>query len=208
MKKEVIDFLKQHGHKSTAELALLLSKQSHLPKNLIINQANGRQKAKQKFPFLVQYPEYIFPSATAVAQSSSEKTAKYKSSIMSAKKIADLSGGMGLDSVFFVQKADSCYYVEHNEELAQLTQQNFIKLGINNIEVKCEDAVRFLENAILFFDLIYIDPDRRANKERAFKIEDCQPNVAQLLTLIFQKSKACLIRILISTFLIDRALYS
>lgn len=195
MNQAVSEFIVKHDGKSASEVALLLSKNKTLPKEFILNQINGRQKAKQKFPFLRSFPEYTFPSARAVSQSSSEKTANYKALILSPKTVADLSGGMGLDSYFFSKQANQVDYVELNTELANMAIQNFKTLEVGNVKVHNAEAASFLKNTKEQYELIYIDPDRRAQKEKAFKIDECEPNVAELLPLIWEKSSSCLIKL-------------
>src|SRR5690606_33269982 len=112
LKEEIERFIQNERNSSLAELSLKLSKKNKWPKQYIINQINGRQKVNKKFPFLKDFPDYIFPSPIAFAQASSEKTAKYKASLIKGSKIVDLSGGMGIDSYFFSQKVTQVDYVE------------------------------------------------------------------------------------------------
>ncbi|MBL4710699.1 MAG: RsmD family RNA methyltransferase [Flavobacteriales bacterium] len=195
MKQAVSEFISKHEAKSVSEVALLLSKNETLPKDFILNQINGRQKAKQKFPLLVTFPNFVYPSARAVSQSSSEKTANYKASIIPAKTVADLSGGMGLDSYFFSKQAQQSHYIEIDHDLAEITAQNFKTLTAKNIHVHNTEAIHFLRNTNEQFELVYIDPDRRATKEKAFRINECEPNVAKMIPLIWKKSSLCLIKL-------------
>lgn len=191
----VEDFIAKHAKKSTAELALLLSKNQELPKEYIINQINGKQKAPNKFPLLSQFPQFIFPSPRALSQASSEKTARYKAAILKADRVLDLSGGMGMDSYFFAQQAKHSDYVEMNDKLVETAKSNFATLGAANITSHCAKAEDFIELSTHEYDLVYLDPDRRSAKEKAFKIDDCEPNVARLLPQIWKKSKHCLVKL-------------
>lgn len=195
MDQTILAFIEEHRNQSTAELALLLSKKPHLPKELILNQINGLQKAKQKLPFLVEFENFIYPSPRAFSQASSEKTGIYKSKIVAAKNVLDLSGGMGMDSYFFAQHAEDVTYVDMNEELVNTVRANFETLKTNNITCIHSKAEDFIEQNQNHYDLVYLDPDRRAAKEKAFKIDDCEPNVAELLPHIWKKSKRCFIKL-------------
>lgn len=188
-------FIEEHKNRSTAELALLLSKKPQLPKEFILNQINGLQKAKQKLAFLVEFERFIYPSARAFSQASSEKTGTYKPGILNAKKVLDLSGGMGMDSYFFAQLAKEVTYVDWNEELVKTARANFEILKTTNITCIHSKAEDFIEQDGNHYDLVYLDPDRRAAKEKAFRIDDCEPNVAELLPDIWKKSKQCLIKL-------------
>ena len=195
MNDTVLGFIEEHRNRSAAELALLLSKKPQLPKDFILNQINGLQKAKQKLPFLVEFENFIYPSARAFSQASSEKTGRYKAKILTAKKVLDLSGGMGMDSYFFAQHAEEVTYVDMNEELVQTVRSNFETLKTRNVTCVHSKAEDFIKQDNNQYDLVYLDPDRRATKEKAFKIDECEPNVAELLPLIWKKSKYCLVKL-------------
>ncbi len=196
MDAAVEDFIAQNAHKSTAELALLMSKKADWPKEYILNQINGRQKAIKKYPFLLGHETFRFPPSRAVEQSSSELTAKYKAALFKGKSMHDLSGGMGLDSYFFSLQFDTVDYVERNQELFELATYNFHQvLNASSISTYNTDAVSFLKQEERKVHLIYIDPDRRATKSKAFLIEDCEPNIAAILPQIWERSHSCLIKL-------------
>lgn len=195
MNTETLDFIQKHRHDSVASIALLLSKKPELPKSYILNQINGLQKAKQKLPFLLKFTNFIYPSPRALSQASSEKTGLYKSEILKAKEVLDLSGGMGMDSYFFAKHAEQVTYVDMNQELVETALSNFKTLKANNITCINSKAEKFIEDVSRLYDFIYIDPDRRSAKEKAFKIDDCEPNVAELLPHIWKKSSQCLVKL-------------
>lgn len=196
MKQEVKAFIHEHQKKPAAEIALLLSKKPALPKEYILNQINGIQRAVKKFPFLLDLDGFEYPDSRAIEQSSSQESAKYKAQLVKGKSVIDLSGGMGMDSYFLSKEFEEVHYIEQNASLFQITSSNFSNsLQASNIEAYSTDALYFLNHFDRKVDLIYLDPDRRSIKEKAFQIEDCEPNVAELLPLIFQKSKYCLIKL-------------
>lgn len=194
LNKEIEKFIELERNSSLAELSLKLSKKKDWPKEYILNQINGRQKVKQKFPFLNQHKGFIFPSPRAFAQASSEKTAQYKASLIEGKKMADLSGGMGIDSYFFSKVVSNLAYVEKDQTLFEITKQNFELLQCENISPHLSKAEDFLLKAG-DFDCIYIDPDRRDKNKRLFKIEDCSPNLIELLPTLLQKSNSVMIKL-------------
>lgn len=191
----ISDFIKNNAHLNTSELSLKLSKRSDLPKQFIINQIVGRQKAKQKFPFLLDFENFIFPIPKSVEQASSESTAKFKASLFEGNRMIDLSGGMGIDSLFFAKSFDRLDYVEPNSTLCENLQENTKILGINNISILNQTAEEALSQSTSAFDLIYVDPDRRKGHSRLFKIEDCEPKLGELMPMITEKSKALLVKL-------------
>ncbi|MCB0803441.1 MAG: RsmD family RNA methyltransferase [Flavobacteriales bacterium] len=193
--KQVEEFILLNLNKSSAELSLILSKKPDLPKDYILNQINGRKKAKSKFPSLFDYPNFEFPSPKSVSQASSEFAAIYKASLYQGQKLADLSGGMGIDAFFFSKQFKHIDYVEQEPKLFKISQNNFKVLAATNIQCHLNNAHEFLLNSRSSFDCIFVDPDRRASKTKAFKIEDCEPNLKTLLPLIWEKSKKCVVKL-------------
>ncbi len=194
-KEEVEQFINEHIHVGTAQLALKLAKLPDYPKDYILNQINGQQKAKKKYPFLLDYKNYIFPPSRAIEQSSSSVAARYKSDLLQAQTVLDLSGGMGIDSYFFSRHAERVVYIEKNPALVAASAHNFDVLNAKNVMPICATAEEYLSTTQDNFELIYIDPDRRVSSSKAFKINECEPNVAKLLPYLWSRCKCCLIKL-------------
>ncbi len=191
---KVVEFISNHLDNQPSKVALALSKRPELPKEFILSQINGRQKAFVKIPFLQKFPSYIFPNSRSVSQSSSEAAAKYKSQLISGKKIIDGSGGMGIDSYFFSKKIGELNYVEQNLELFEITKKNFKTLESNNIFCFNESIESHLKRLNEKVDCIYLDPDRRKESSRLFKIEDCEPNVLNLMDSLWNRADQIMIK--------------
>jgi hypothetical protein len=87
------------------DLHSLLLKKSPFPEvsmQEIVQQIKGKQVAQKKFPFLLK-DEIIFPPQLNLEQSSSEKTALYKSGIVKGKKFIDLTSGFVIDAYYLSQ---------------------------------------------------------------------------------------------------------
>ena len=99
--------------------------------------------------------------------------------------VADLTGGLGVDSWAFAQVASAVLYNEMRPELADAARQNFAALGLANVRVSCAELCpgKLAEVLDGFTpDVIFLDPARRAQDGRkVFRLEDCQPDVLQLL---------------------------
>ena len=159
-----------------------------------VAQIEALRKVRDKIPSWYA-PELVFPPALSIEQSSSEETARFKTTLFSGKHLADLTGGMGIDSFFWSKTFQEVDYVEQNEILTPIAQHNFGVLKAENIHVHHQTAEAFLEQSNTFFDLIYIDPARRdEHKNKVFRLSDCQPNVAELLPLLFSKTDKILIK--------------
>jgi len=137
-------------------------------------------------------PAVIFPDPLAVEQASSEATAGFKASLINAA--LDLTGGLGADSAGLAQRFAQVDYVEVDEQRAARAQHNFRALGLNNIKVHQQEAGQFLQTTTIFYDLIYLDPDRRPGAQRVAALEHSQPNVPALLPHLLRHGAQVLIK--------------
>ena len=159
-----------------------------------------RKKIRTKLPEWYEIPEIIYPDRLSAEQSSSSATAKYKASIASrianGGRIADLTGGLGADSLAFSRVASQVMYNEMEPGRTEAARHNFPLLGAENISVssfcveeagKSEDAANFWETLKKFSpDLVYMDPARRSSTgSKVFLLEDCSPDVLTLIPDIF-----------------------
>lgn len=159
------------------------------------NQLNFWQKIRDKVPTWAANTQLIAPAGLSVEQSSSELTARWKASLFKGGKIADLTGGMGIDSYFFSKTFDSVSYIEHQPDLAAAAKHNFEALGATTIQVFNERAEEFIATTSAIFDVIYCDPARRdANQKKVVHISDCEPNLVTFLPQILEKTRYVLIK--------------
>ena len=161
----------------------------------ILNQIAAKTKAKDKLPTFFKTENLIYPSKISVEQTSSEKTAIYKASIVSGDTLIDLTGGFGVDDLYFSKVMKNVIHCEIEEELSNLVQHNFEILGIQNVQCELGDSYSYLEKTNSKYDWIYIDPSRRNDtKGKVFMLKDCLPNVPELLPFYFTKTDNILIK--------------
>ncbi|MBI2281646.1 MAG: hypothetical protein HYU68_13305 [Bacteroidetes bacterium] len=186
-------FIHTHKNKPLTEIALLLGKHPELNKNFILSQINGLQKAKTKLPTFYENENIIYPVGLSMEQCSSEQTALFKSQLVKGKTAVDLTGGFGVDAYFFAKQFLEVTYVEQNAELFEIAQHNFQVLNapIQCYQSSCED---FLVKNTQIFDLAYIDPSRRDETKRVFKLTECSPNVIELLPQLLKTAKQIIIK--------------
>lgn len=181
----------------TSDLHSLLLKKSPFPEvsmQEIVQQIKGKQVAQKKFPFLLQ-DGIIFPPQLNLEQSSSEKTALYKSEILKGNKFIDLTSGFGIDAYYLSKNFDEITLIEQNKELLDIVKHNWIVLGkkASFINLKLED---FLTENKENFDVIYLDPARRdQNKNKVFLVEDLSPNVLEIQDQLLSISEEVIIKL-------------
>ena len=108
--------------------------------------------------------------------------------------VLDLTGGLGVDSWALAKVAERVVYFERDAELAEAAKRNFARLGVENIEVRCETVTPKTE--LPEADLIYADPARRnAAGRKVFLLEDCTPDILTLLPMLLEKAPAVLLKL-------------
>ena len=183
----------------------------------MVQQEEGRARLRDKLPTLVEQADWWFPPRLACEQCSSELTATYKAALIRQHyapspcgegrggSFIDLTGGYGIDSFYLSAFATEAHYVEQDPELCRIAAHNFARtrphLQVHN--TTAEEFLRTLpdannkdnennENNVL----IYLDPARRdTHGGKVFRIEDCTPNIIDLLPLLQQKSTVLMIKL-------------
>jgi len=192
-KPEIYKYVDIYKNYDSKELALKLSKNYMLPARAIAEQVQCNQKAKKKLPSFTG--KNLFFDGVALEQSSSEATARYKSSIISGSSIISLTGGLGIDELFFVNDFNKVVYCELNKVIYRIFDHNISQLNISNIAVNNTDSIEYLSKQDNdSFDWIYIDPSRRDRDRRSVDLEYCSPNVYDNIELFFQKSENVMIK--------------
>jgi hypothetical protein len=192
---EIQQFINANIDTNISKLALQKNPFPELDWIAILNQIEAKSKAKLKLPTWFATNNIIYPSKISVEQTSSEKTASYKASLISGESLIDLTGGFGVDDFYFAKKMKSVTHCEINSELSQIVKHNFEQLGVKNISCQSGDSLETLAKLNSKWDWIYIDPSRRNDaKGKVFMLEDCLPNVPEHLDFLFEHSNSILIK--------------
>lgn len=114
-------------------------------------------------------------------------------------RIADLTGGLGVDSWAFSEVAEEVLYNEMNPALAAAARHNFKALGVTNIFIKHSEATPgTIKDIFGDFrpDVIFLDPARRDSAgKKVFLLEDCSPDVLKILPELFGISRFVLLKL-------------
>ncbi len=190
---ESLDFLNQHKHLKPDEFALKFASRSDLPIRAIAEQIACYKKAEKKFPTL--HNQNLIYTKRAFEQASSEATAHLKRFYLKGESIADLTGGLGIDSLFFSEFVHSVTYCERDPLLAKIASSNFDKLD-KSITVVSSDGLNFLrKQKDLAFSWIYVDPDRRDAVSRKISIAEYEPNIIEHEALLLQKAPQVMVKV-------------
>ncbi|MGL2964382.1 THUMP-like domain-containing protein [Flavobacterium sp. RSB2_4_14] len=195
LQKDIQDFIDYNLKTNVADLALQKNPFPNVNWIDILNQINAKQKAKSKLPTWFDAKNIIYPAKISIEQTSSEKTAEYKSKLVSGESLIDLTGGFGIDDYYFSKKLKEVIHCEINEELSQIVAHNFEQLMAKNIQCLAGDSYQMLQNLNQKLDWIYIDPSRRNEaKGKVFMLKDCLPNVPEYLDFYFEYASNIMIK--------------
>ena len=215
--EKLAEFVSQHMSEDTARLIMNRSRWPEIDMDMAVNSIESRRKLRGKVQQWYDEPRLVFPLKLSAEQCSSSSTGLYKAGVAAhiagkeSWKIADLTGGLGVDSWFFSQKAANVLYNEMQEPLCRAAKHNFEVLGAKNIEISNHaignDDGRYDTGKDLFIsptallkdfrpDIIYMDPARRGEGgKKVFLIEECTPDVLTLKDEIFGICRHILIKL-------------
>lgn len=208
--ENLLKFISEHADSDVSRLILDRGKYPEIDMNLAVNCIESRRKLRGKVEEWYENPSLIFPFKLSAEQCSSSATGIYKAGVAAkiaresgadSWNLADLTGGLGVDSWFFSKKASKVVYNEMQTPLCDAAKHNFKSLGSDNISVVnsiisaggCLDPILKEEQHI---DIVYIDPARRGEGgKKVFLIEECTPDVLTIKEEIFEHCRNLLIKL-------------
>jgi hypothetical protein len=191
LNKEVQDFIRENIHADTSRILLSKSPFPDVNSRELAEQIDSRKRCEKKLPLWFSTAGIYYPPKLSVEQASSEVTARFKATLTKGKTLLDLTGGFGVDSYYFEKAAMQVLHSEINPELLKIAEHNAKVLKSTNIQFNKGDGLELLSSGEQF-DTIFIDPSRRVNTEKVFRLRDCEPNIPHNLALL-QRSSARLI---------------
>lgn len=225
------DFILIHENDDTARLLLSKAQWPDVDMSLAVNTIESRRKLKSKVPSWYSCPELVYPNRISAEQCSSEDTARLKADIAARlvrenggeMRIADLTGGLGVDAAAFRKAGFEVLYNEMDQSLCQAAVHNFRCLGLCEgirfsccrivpaqdcrpghdtviPDRKCPDGSGQASPAGIAGDfrpgIIFLDPARRdAQGRKVFLMEDCSPDILALKDELLQLSRFAMVKL-------------
>ena len=222
--ENLLKFITEHADSDVSRLILDKGKYPDVDMSLAVNCIESRRKLKGKVQEWYENPSLIFPFKLSAEQCSSSATGRYKAEVAerialeivdrvdaSNWSLADLTGGLGVDSWFFSQRAGKVIYNEMQTPLCDAAKHNFKSLGADNITVvnstitpgNCLDAILIALRGDSMtgasepkLEIVFIDPARRGEGgKKVFLIEECTPDVLTIKEEIFEHCRNLLIKL-------------
>lgn len=192
---EIQEFINDNLNSDLSSLLLKGTSFNSVNSREIIEQIEAKKRCEKKLSTWFHIEKIYYPNKLNIEQTSSEITAKYKSELLEGEHIIDLTGGFGVDCLYFSKRFKNVYHCEINESLSDIVNHNYKQLNIQNIRITKIDGIIFLKESKKQFDWIYMDPSRRHDtKGKVFFLKDCLPNVPEHLDLLFKHSKNIMIK--------------
>lgn len=206
MEDKLTGFILAHENDDTAKLLLGRSRWPDIDMDLAVSTIEGRRRIKKKVPQWHEIPSMIYPTRLCTEQCSSAVTARYKAMLLSRLmegrpgfRLADLTGGLGIDDWAFSAKAGSILYNEMDALLSQAAEHNFRELGIDNITVSNHEVSPATIDEVLGSfspDVVFLDPARRDGAGRkVFLLEDCSPDILNLKQKLFDAAPLLMVKL-------------
>ena len=140
------EFIREHYGDDPDRLALRKAKWPGIDVAAAVNTLVSRRKLSRKAPLWATTDGLVLSRTLSAEQCSGEAAARHKALAIreflrkQPWRIADLTGGLGVDCFEFSNVAEAVLYNEMLPELAEAAEHNFRVLGAENIEV-CRSEV-------------------------------------------------------------------
>lgn len=194
--QSIKDFILQHRNDDPRDLALRQSRYPDIDIPYAVQQIAAWQMARKKLPLWAETEGIEYPVHLSMEQCSSQLTAEYKASIIQhGESMTDLTAGFGVDATMLGKMHDHLTYVERNEELCRIADNNLPLLGVKNYDIINGNAEEVLTN-LSHQSLIFLDPARRdEHGGKTVQISDCTPDVSQLQDMLLEKADLVMIKL-------------
>lgn len=201
------EFIARHADDDVARLLLSRDRWPGIDVGLAADTILSRRKLRGKVPEWLDFPGLILPSPLSAEQCSSSETATYKASLAEgicvrtgcARRLADLTGGLGVDCAAFARVMDEVLYNDADATLAEAARHNLKVMGIGNVSVNSSlITASTLSAAIGDFGpgIVFLDPARRdAAGRKVFMLSDCSPDVTELLPELLRLCRHILLKV-------------
>lgn len=200
--EKYIRFLLEHENDDPDRLLLSAGRWPDIDVRRAARNIRARRIIREKVPSWHACPELDYPGSLPLEQCSSEATAQYKQSFVpEGGRMADLTGGLGVDCWFMSRRTAEVHYCERREELCAAARHNFAVLagrgaGGPDIAVHGGDGVAWLQAQPGRFDFVYLDPARRDKTARkVYDVADCEPDLLAVKDVLLAKASRVLAKI-------------
>ena len=195
LNKEVQNFINTNLKSDITKLVLKGSPFTTVSIKEIAEQITSKSKCEKKLPKWFNTENIYYPNKLSIEQASSEKTAKFKANLVSGKNLIDITGGFGVDALYFSQIFETVTHCETNSDLSAIVTHNLQKFNVHNITTYLGDGIEYALKYTKKIDWIYADSSRRnLDRRKVFLLEACEPNIPKYIDSLLNISNNILLK--------------
>lgn len=135
-----------------------------------------------------KFEHRIFSDKDGVRFATPEGVAKYRAKRLKCDTIADISCGIGGQTIYFARECEHVYAIEIDPKKIAYARKNCKQLGIENVEFICADALspEAIDN-LPQLDIVFSDPARPAS-EKVRDIGNLRPSIPEVMAAYSTKT--------------------
>ncbi|MDI9394688.1 MAG: methyltransferase domain-containing protein [Euryarchaeota archaeon] len=136
-----------------------------------------------------QFEKPLHGDQESVRFATPEPIARYRAERLKCRTLADISCGIGGQTIFFAQQCESVYAVEIDPKKIEYAKKNCAMYGLDNVKFICGDALdpKIIEQ-IPAVDVVFSDPYRPA-EEKERLVSCLLPAIPNVLSAYGEKTK-------------------
>jgi len=112
LKTGVQEFIEKKWNTDTLTVLLQKPQFAQVTQKELVVQLEAKKRCHKKLPTWFNTPKVYYPAKLNIEQTSSEKTALYKSELVSGKQLLDMTGGLGLTPTIFPKRLKGSFIVK------------------------------------------------------------------------------------------------
>ncbi len=135
-----------------------------------------------------QFEKPLYGDKESLRFATPEPIARYRAQRLKCKTLADISCGIGGQTVFFAQQCEFVYALEIDPRKIEYSKQNCKIYGIDNVKFICGDALDpKIIKQISVVDVVFSDPFRPAEEDERH-VSSLEPGIPNVLFAYMKKT--------------------
>ena len=107
--------------------------------------------------------------------------AQYRAKRLKCKQLADISCGIGGQTIFFAKECEKVYAIEIDPQKIEFAEKNCKRYGLDNVEFICGDALsKEVIDQVPKIDILFSDPARPPSEDER-RLSSLQPGIPKVL---------------------------
>lgn len=117
-----------------------------------------------------------------------EVVASYRAKRLKCRTIADISCGIGGQTIFFAKECEKVYAIEIDPQKIEYAEKNCKRYGLDNVEFICGDALsEEVIEQVPKIDILFSDPARPPSEDKRH-VSSLEPGIPNVLSAYAEKT--------------------